>query len=218
LSRNRAPLWIDGAKRRAPSSDEGGVSDEIKEKENTMTQSTMTRVEFRNEFERYLVLQEALAGATNEWIERTPTDKLDWVPIENPNVRFGDRVSSVTIRNLYIHMSVEEYVWMHFLKECEEGATVPFPNRPDLTGRFATGDLIGEAGKLHADSMQLLHMYTDADLRKPIRFADRDWTVMGFLWSLYAHRAYHLGNIDIYLRQSDTQAPNFFRQPGSEVA
>ena len=33
---------------------------------------------------------------------------------------------------------------------------------------------------------------------------------MGFLWAIYAHRAYHLGNIDIYLRQSDTKAPDFF--------
>ena len=34
--------------------------------------------------------------------------------------------------------------------------------------------------------------------------------MMELLWAMYAHRAYHLGNIDIYLRRSDTPAPNFF--------
>lgn len=34
--------------------------------------------------------------------------------------------------------------------------------------------------------------------------------MMELLWATFAHRAYHLGNIDIYLRQADTLAPNFF--------
>ena len=32
---------------------------------------------------------------------------------------------------------------------------------------------------------------------------------MGLLWVTYAHRAFHLGNIDIYLRQSDIVVPEF---------
>ena len=31
-----------------------------------------------------------------------------------------------------------------------------------------------------------------------------------FLWAAYAHRAFHIGNIDIYLRQADVVAPEFF--------
>ena len=38
----------------------------------------------------------------------------------------------------------------------------------------------------------------------------RTWSVMGFLWAAYAHRAFHIGNIDIYLRQADVVAPEFF--------
>lgn len=180
--------------------------------------TTMTRIKFHDEFERYLTLQECLYNATNQWLMQTPEDKLDWVPIDNPNVRFGVRVSVVTIRSLYIHVAVEEYVWMRFLKDCEEGAVIPLPDRPELIAQLANGDLVPEARKLHDESVRTLRSYTDQDLQKTVRFADRTWTLMGFLWALYAHRSYHLGNIDIYLRQSDTPAPNFFRFSGAAVA
>lgn len=82
----------------------------------------------------------------------------------------------------------------------------------------ASGELLAEAARLHAEAEQTLRGFTDEDLAKTVRFAERTWTVMGFLWALYAHRSYHLGNIDIYLRQSDTPAPNFFRFPEKTVA
>lgn len=91
----------------------------------------------RVEFDRFVVLFDRLAQATDEWIERTPNDKLDWVPVDNPNVRFGDRISLVTIKSIYIHVAVEEYHRMRFLKDCEEGATVPIPKDPALAARLA---------------------------------------------------------------------------------
>lgn len=71
-------------------------------------------------------------------------------------------------------------------------------------------DFVGEAMKLHQANMRILDTFTEDDLRKRIHFSDCTWSTMGFLWAIYAHRAYHLGNIDIYLRQSDTKAPDFF--------
>lgn len=164
----------------------------------------------RVEFDRFVVLFDRLAQATDEWIERTPNDKLDWVPVDNPNVRFGDRISLVTIKGIYIHVAVEEYHRMRFLKDCEDGATVPIPKDPALTARLANGNLVREAARLHEDTIKTLRSFTDVQLRKTIRFSDRKWTMMELLWAMYAHRAYHLGNIDIYLRQTDTPAPNFF--------
>ena len=179
---------------------------------------SVTRIRYRDEFERYLTLQDCLYNATNRWVAQTPADKLDWAPIDNPNVRFGDRVRVVTIKSLYVHVAVEEYVWLSFLRDCEEGALIPLPARPDLTEQLASGELLAEAARLHAEAEQTLRGFTDEDLAKTVRFAERTWTVMGFLWALYAHRSYHLGNIDIYLRQSDTPAPNFFRFPEKTVA
>lgn len=171
----------------------------------------MNRIQFQNEFERYLSLHRTLYEATALWVATTPDDKLDWAPIDNPNVRFGTRVQVVTIRNLAVHVAIEEYVWLQFLKDCEDEAEVPLPKRLDLTQQLTNGDLATEVAQLHNESEKVLLTMSDQDLAKKIRFADRTWTVMEFLWAMYAHRAYHLGNINIYLRQSDTPAPNFFR-------
>jgi uncharacterized damage-inducible protein DinB len=65
--------------------------------------------------------------------------------------------------------------------------------------------------QLHEQNIRTLRGFDEATLDKTVRFAGDEslWSVMGFLWGLYAHRAYHLGNIDIYLRQADAPAPDF---------
>jgi len=162
------------------------------------------------ELDRFRVLFDRLVTVTNDWISQTPPDRLEWVPVDNQNVRFGDRVSLVTIKSLYVHVAVGEHHWMRNLKQCREGATIPLPKNPELTAQLMRGDFVGEAMKLHQGNMRILDTFTEDDLRKSIHFSDCTWSTMGFLWAIYAHRAYHLGNIDIYLRQSDTKAPDFF--------
>jgi hypothetical protein len=44
------------------------------------------------EFERSLLLLDRLVGETYLWLERTSSERLDWLPIDNPNVKFGDRL------------------------------------------------------------------------------------------------------------------------------
>ena len=51
---------------------------------------------------------------------------------------------------------------------------------------------------------------SQSQLDKHVVWVGRTWTVMGFLWAIYAHRAFHIGNIDTYLRQADVVAPEFF--------
>lgn len=162
------------------------------------------------EIDRFRVLFDRLVTVTNDWISQTPQDKLEWVPVDNPNVRFGDRVSRVTIKGLYVHVAVGEHHWLRDLKQCQDGAIISTPRNPDLTARLMCDDFVAEAMKLHRGNMQTLDTFTDDDLRKSICFSDCTWSAMGFLWAIYAHRAYHLGNIDIYLRQSGTRAPDFF--------
>jgi hypothetical protein len=90
----------------------------------------------------------------------------------------------------------------------------------DVTAHLSSGDVVAEAAKLHQEDMSRLRSYDDDVLRKTVRFAGDDtiWSVMGFLWSLYAHRAYHLGNIDIYIRQADVPAPDFYSFQPKEMA
>ena len=62
-----------------------------------------------NEFARFLVLFDRLAGEMNLWIDRTPANQLDWLPVDKSNVRRGARLSRVTIRNHYVHIAVAEH-------------------------------------------------------------------------------------------------------------
>jgi hypothetical protein len=41
---------------------------------------------------------------------------------------------------------------------------------------------------------------------------------MGFLWGIYSHRSYHLGNIDIFMREADEPAPDFFSNFRQQMA
>jgi len=165
------------------------------------------------EFSRFLILFDRLVNETNGWIERTPQDKLGWIPINNGNVRFGDRISVVTIKSLYIHIIVAEHKIVHDLHGCADSTLIPSPRNPDLAARLGgASDLIAEGMQIHDETMRRLRNFTDADLAKTVRYASDDttWTVMGFLWGMYGHHAYHLGNLDIYLRQADIKAPDFY--------
>ena len=74
--------------------------------------------EHTEEFCRFLVLFDRLATETNLWVERMPPEKLEWLPIDNGNVRFGDRISRVTIKSLYVHIVVAEHVSVRNLRDC----------------------------------------------------------------------------------------------------
>jgi len=173
-----------------------------------------------NEFDRFLVLFDRLAEETNIWIERASPDRLDWLPIDNANMRFGDRISRPTIRNLYVHIAVAEHEAIRNLESCAAGALLPLPRNPDLSGALASGDLIAGAMRLHHQNMQTLRGFDVATLEKQVHFAGDHsvWSVMGFLWGLYAHRAYHIGNLDLLLRQADAAAPDFYSFASKEMA
>jgi uncharacterized damage-inducible protein DinB len=167
--------------------------------------------DMNHELERFLTIHDGMARATNRWIDKTPADKLDWIPFDNPNMKFGDRISTITIRSLYVHTIVAEDGWSRMLRDCADGdAFDPTPN-PALTERLMTGsDLVGEAMKLHDANMAVFAGFDDERLARRISWVEREWSIMGFLWAIYSHRAYHLGNLDIYLREADAPAPDFF--------
>lgn len=165
------------------------------------------------EHDRFVALFDGLFISTNSWMTGTPKAKQDWVPFDNPNMKFGDRISTITIRSVYIHTLVGEHFWARTLKDCEDGAVLKHDRdrvvalTEKLTG---SDDLIGDAMALHEENIRLFRSYSADQLEKKIKWSGREWTVMGFLWAIYSHRSYHLGNIDIFMREADEAAPDFF--------
>ena len=174
--------------------------------------------ELSAERDRFLVLFDRLAEWTNKWIELTPPDKLDWVPIENDAMRYGDRLSRVTTKNLFVHTIVAEHFWARALGEVEDGKDIGLPMNAALSEELDTGDLVGRAVDIHKENMELFGAYTEEQLGKNILFVDREWTMNGFLWGVYSHRAFHLGNIDVLLRQGGVEAPDYFLFPAAVMA
>ena len=166
----------------------------------------------QSEFERFLILFDRLVTETSLWIEKTPEDKLDWVPVDTPQMRFGDRISKITIASLFAHVVVASYKWVRTLKDCADGDTIPLPKDPEMMAKCMSGDTIATARRMHGETMEILRGFGPAELGKTVLFAgdNSQWSGMGFLWGMMAHHAFHLGNLDTYLRQADIEAPDFF--------
>ncbi|TDJ29612.1 MAG: hypothetical protein E2O59_03965 [Gammaproteobacteria bacterium] len=172
-----------------------------------------------SELERFCVLFDRLVHLTSAGVSATEDDLRTWQPNPDEGLSIGTRIKTVTIKSLFIHQVVTEHLWIHAAASCEEGASMPKPSdAAELTARLNEGDYLEEASLLHAVNMELLRSFTESTLAKKVEFVGRNWTVMGFLWSMYGHHSYHLGHIDMYWRQSGNPGPDFHRFDPPEMA
>ena len=162
------------------------------------------------ELDRFIRLHDGMAEMNRSWLELAPPDRLDWVPSEDAIHRFGDGRTPVTIRNLFIHVAVAENVWISALAAASENDVMPPPSNEALSHRLATGDLVAEAASLHAETLSIIRGLSQAVLDKHVVAARRRWDGIEFLWGVHAHRAFHLGHLDVYLRMNDRLTPEFF--------
>ena len=167
---------------------------------------------------RFLVLFEQLAIFNEAWLDKMPQDKLDWAPIENSSMKFGDRVSRITVKGLMVHVTVGECHWVEGIRSNADGAVIPIPKDKPMEEALSSGDWRANIKQALQDNLAKLKTFDIQQLEKKVVFADHHYSGMGLLWAMYAHRAFHLGNIDIYLRQTDTIAPDFFRFPSEQMA
>jgi uncharacterized damage-inducible protein DinB len=163
------------------------------------------------EHARFLTLYDRLVTHTSAWLSATPDDRVDWEPVKSDAMRFGDRVSRITIKGVIAHTVASEAHWARLLNEIGDGDTMPVPGASELSKQLGGPDFVSVVKSAEAQTLALLQGLSDTQLRKAVIWQDRTWTVMGFLWGIYAHRAFHVGNIDILLRQAGVVAPDFFR-------
>ena len=166
--------------------------------------------DLRAERDRFLTLFDRLAVSMTQMVELMPAERRDAVPIENASMRFGDRLTRVTAKNLFIHTIVAEHCWARDLGGCEDGAVIALPRDAALTQQLSNDDYLNKAKSIHSNNVAIFSQFDGDRLAKKISFNSSDWTVIGLLWGIYAHRAFHLGNIDIYVRQFGTEPLDFF--------
>lgn len=170
------------------------------------------------EFERFLIMFDRLFDFVETYIHKTPEDKYEWIPVEGPGVSFGDRLSNITIRGLYVHLTCSEDGFTRSLLNIKDGDEIPLPINKELENEVYEGDFVARGRELHENCMEMLRRLTPEQLARTVWFQGGEYSIMGFLWAMYAHYAYHLGNIDTYMRQGDMNPTAFFNFPKSEMA
>ena len=171
-----------------------------------------------SEFERFLIMFDRMFDFVETYVNKTPTDKYEWIPIDGPGVSFGDRLENITIKGLYVHLTTSEDGFIRSLISAEDGGEIPLPINQQLTNEVYDGDFIVMGRDIHENCMVMLRGIKVIDLTKTVWFQGGEYSAMGFLWALYAHYAYHLGNIDTYMRQGDMKPTAFFNFPESKMA
>ncbi len=171
-----------------------------------------------SEKQRFLILYDRLVTFTHSCVARLPPEMLNWQPPAGADVSFGERVEEVTIENLYLHLVVGEHLWLRNLATCAEGDTIALPLDKDMTRRLAEGNYLSTSLTMHDDNLSLIGEFDDEHMAKTVLFSGRTWSVQGFLWALYGHRNYHIGNIDTYCRLAGAPAPDYFQFNPVEMA
>jgi hypothetical protein len=163
-----------------------------------------------NELNRFLDLYGTVVAATNDWIKATPPEVLDWIPDEGPGNLFTDARGKLSIRLFYVHLVSSDHKQAPQLWSCDEGATIVPSDRELADKLMASDDLVGDAARLHEQDMADFGKITDTQMEKTVLRGDHQWTIAGYLWSIYSHRAFHVGNMDIYLRERHVVPPNYY--------
>lgn len=171
-----------------------------------------------SEFDRFLILFDRMFDYVEGYIKKTPEDKYEWIPIDSPGVSFGDRLENITIRGLYVHLTTSEDGWVRTLLAIEDGQEIPLPINKELTEEVYNGDFVTRGREIHENCMKMLKELTPEDLTKSVTFQGCEYTIMGFLWMIHSHYCYHLGNIDIYMRQGDMNPTAFFNFAQPDMA
>ena len=161
--------------------------------------------------DRFLHFYDQLVLFTHDAVKRLPAGMLHWKPPTDADVRFGERVEDVTVENLYLHLVVGEHLWVRNLAAARPEETIPLPLDKEMEARLSQGNYLAESLVMHSANMEILRSFDAERLATPIVFSNHRWSVGSFLWAIYGHRNYHIGNIDTFCRLAGAPAPDYFQ-------
>jgi uncharacterized damage-inducible protein DinB len=131
------------------------------------------------------------------------------MPVETRATFVGP--NALTIDTLVRHLIAAEAHWLSSLPRLAPGAAMTLPAPPVLAEELPRE----RASSVYRDKVTshlagVLAM-TDATCREPITFRGKTYNKLAFLSVLLVHHAYHLGQIDLMLRQQDVLCPEHLR-------
>ena len=167
-----------------------------------------------NEFDRFCSLFDQEILHTFDYLPLLKPSQWTDIPADSEALFLGSRVQKITVSALVRHLIHTERTWIRQIGSLPAGATIPLPGPPAGLDNISDGqDLVEAYRSRHAENLAELPRLSPDTLQKEVVFVDRRYTGMGFLWSVLGHHAYHLGQIDLMLRQQGTEAPEFMEWP-----
>ena len=169
-----------------------------------------------NELERFISLFNQEVVHTFDYLAMLDDAHWSAIPKDSDALFLGSRVNKITIGALTRHLMNAESHWFGQIAPLAAGGAMPLPSSAGAAQKqdVAEGPWLIDAYKTaHAGNLDKLHALTPVVLEKEILFTGRRYTGIGFLWSILGHHAYHLGQIDLLMRQSGMIAPEYMEWP-----
>lgn len=163
-----------------------------------------------NELKRFISLFDQEVIHTFDYLGMLSDTQWSAIPIDSETLFLGTRVNKITISALARHLINAESHWFEQLAGLPATATMPLPGKSSTLENMPDGPALIDAYRAtHAVNLENLHALTPAVLEKELVFTGRHYTGIGFLWSVLGHHAYHLGQIDLLMRQQGLAAPEY---------
>lgn len=167
-----------------------------------------------DEFERFQSLFNQQVLHTLNTLETVPVPTWQAVPADSSTNYLGARVNRITIEALLKHLCQAEQHWTKALGGVRHGQKMMPPTGEALPSDVKPGlDLISQYRVIHKFNLARIRELEGEQLNTEFLFAERRFTVMGFLWAMYGHHSYHFGQIDLLLRQQEHLPPEFLEYP-----
>lgn len=170
------------------------------------------------EFHRFLNIHEQLYLQTLNLLKDVEDDIFDQIPMDTEAMYLGVRVNRITIGGLIRHFVLAEIHWFKAMKEGKNGLVIPKPDNASLLEHISDGKALMEKYKaVFEEGKSILNSYTEDDLNKTVTFMGRSYTVMGFLWVSFGHHSYHLGQVDMLMRQHNIYPEEYMEWPNTKT-
>ena len=165
-----------------------------------------------DELARFADLFDQLITRTMAYAALVPQgDGYQRVPVTTSAMYLGARTNTITISALIKHLLIAETHWLGALRDAHAGTSIPFPASSTSLDAMADTALAAEyEARVRRALDEFLPVGRDK-LDLVVTFDGRSYTVAAFLWTMHAHHAYHIGQLDLILRQMDIYPPEFMQ-------
>ena len=162
------------------------------------------------ELERFRSLFNQQVLHTFDYLRTVGESQWQGIPSDSEALYLGSRINKITIAALSRHLATAESHWISQLPLLPADGTMLMPEKDPVVEAVKTvPSFIDVYEQRHQKNMERLATLSAADLDKRLVFAGRHYTGMGLLWSILGHHAYHLGQMDLLMRQQDVEAPEY---------